>query len=136
LLLLLFLKGGGMEMTVISWWAALLITFPVLSYFLIYFSIKKISGNKKRAALSSFDLGSFLLLISIHFTSMVVFEESILGYIALLSALVFVFIAVLQRKLEEFSLGKSFRRGWRVNGLIYMIIYIIIFNYGIVRNII
>ncbi|MCA1064449.1 DUF3397 domain-containing protein (plasmid) [Rossellomorea sp. AcN35-11] len=121
-------------MTVLSWLVALVVTFPLLGYFLAYFVAKKIRGDKKRALLISFDIGAFFLLLSIHFSSKVVFGESMLGYVLLLSAFILVFITIMQRGIERLRFVRSLRRSWRVNGLIYMIVYISILNYEVFGN--
>lgn len=96
----------------------------------------KVTQNKRKSVLLTFDIGALFLLLCMHFTSSAIFHESITDIVLLVSVIIFLVMGFLQKYHSNFSIVKALKGGWRANGFVYIVGYIILFNYGLVIKLI
>lgn len=115
--------------------AALFITLPILFYILVFTVIKQLTRNHRKALNAAIYLTTFILIISVHFLIMTIWETSYLFVIILFMLVTAVFFTFLHWKTrEEIIYGKVFAGYLRLNFLMFSVFYIGLLLFGIITR--
>ncbi len=121
--------------TIFSSAAALFITVPLLFYILVFTIVKQLTRNHKKALNAAIYLTTFVLVISVHFLIMAIWESSYLFVIILFMLVTAVFFTLLHWKTrEEIIYGKVFAGYLRLNFLMFSFFYISLLLFGIITR--
>jgi hypothetical protein len=112
--------------------AALFITLPALLYFIIFIPLKIVTKNKRKAMNAAVNVTTFSLIFSIHFLILAIWNQSLFWVIALFMLITAVSFTILYWRIrEEIIYPKVFLGYWRLNFLLFSVIYIGLLLYGI-----
>ncbi|MBD8003926.1 DUF3397 domain-containing protein [Bacillus norwichensis] len=121
--------------TIFSSAAALFITVPLLFYILVFTIVKQLTRNHKKALNAAIYLTTFVLVISVHFLIMAIWESSYLFVIILFMLVTAVFFTFLHWKTrEEIIYGRVFAGYLRLNFLMFSFFYISLLLFGIITR--
>ncbi|RST60849.1 DUF3397 domain-containing protein [Siminovitchia terrae] len=121
--------------TLFSSAAALFITVPLLFYIVVFTIVKQLTRNHKKALNAAIYLTTFILVISVHFLIMTIWESSYLFVIILFMLITAVFFTFLHWKTrEEIIYWKVFAGYLRLNFLMFSVFYISLLLFGIITR--
>ncbi|MBB6455019.1 fatty acid desaturase [Salirhabdus euzebyi] len=116
---------------------ALFITIPILSFFIIFFVMLKLTQQKSKAVRRAADMTTILLLIAVATALRITFGTFILPWLIIFLILMFGTILYFQWKTQEEVLFlKAFKSFWRVSFLLFTCVYFVTVFYGILIRII
>ncbi|MFS0643587.1 DUF3397 domain-containing protein [Siminovitchia sp. 179-K 8D1 HS] len=114
---------------------AFFITIPVLFYILLFTLVKQITKNHRLALNSAINATTFVLVISVHFIILTIWGRSFLGLIILaMLILAIIFTFYYWKTKEEIHYQKVFIGYWRLNFLMFTLLYIGFVLYGIISR--
>lgn len=122
--------------TVFSSIIAFLVTIPLFGLFLTYLILIKLTKNRRSSVHKALDYSTILFVLAVHFLILTIWEKSFLWLIVLFMivlAMVFVFIHWKVKK--EIVLKLIFKGVWRVNFLVFFIVYLMLTLYGLVQRV-
>ncbi|HJV31606.1 MAG TPA: DUF3397 domain-containing protein [Bacillales bacterium] len=122
--------------TVFSSIIAFLVTIPLFGLFLTYLILIKLTKNRRSSVHKALDYSTILFVLAVHFLILTIWEKSVLWLIVLFMivlAMVFVFIHWKVKK--EIVLKLIFKGVWRVNFLVFFIVYLMLTLYGLVQRV-
>jgi TctA family transporter len=123
--------------TFISGVLATIVTVPFLGLALIYYISLKLLQDNKRAMKLAADCSTILFIISVHFIVFEIWQQSYLWLILIVILSTAIGMAILQRSLyEDIDIVKLLKGTWRVNFLLFVLCYIVLFTYGLTAKII
>jgi hypothetical protein len=123
--------------TFISGVLATIVTIPFIGFALIFFISSKILLDNKRAIKIAADGSTILFMISVHFIVFEIWQQSFLWLILILILTTAIVMALLQRSLyEDIEIVKLLKGTWRVNFLLFVLCYIVLFTYGLTAKVI
>jgi hypothetical protein len=120
----------------ISGTVAVLVTVPLVGYLIIFVLSKQLTKNHRRSVQRAIDFSTLLLIISVHFLVLTIWEQSFLWLILIIliiHALVFVFIHWKFR--QEIDFFRVFRGYWRMNFLLFFFAYVVLIIFGIFQRV-
>ncbi|WP_059170043.1 DUF3397 domain-containing protein [Bacillus sp. FJAT-27445] len=121
--------------TILSSIFALFIFLPLLGYLIVFAISKPITGNHRRSVGLALDATTFLLVISVHFLIMTIWESSLLWLILLILLFAGMLSAIIQWKIKgEVVLRKVFKGFWRFTFLLFFIAYVGLILFGLVER--
>ncbi|WHY83398.1 DUF3397 domain-containing protein [Siminovitchia fortis] len=121
--------------TLFSSAAALFITLPLLFYILIFTVVKQLTKNHRKALNAAIYSTTFVLIVSVHFLIMTIWESSYLFIIILFMLVTAVFFTFLHWKTrEEIIYRKVFAGYLRLNFLMFSVFYIGLLLFGIITR--
>ena len=114
---------------------ATLITVPMIGYLAVFIISKQITGNHRRSVNLAIDFSTFLLVLSVHFLIITIWEKSFLWLILLvLFGLAALFVLIHWKYKEEIVLPKVFKGFWRFNFLLFFSAYVILVVFGLFQR--
>ena len=120
---------------IFSAFIATLITVPMIGYLAVFIISKQITGNHRRSVNLAIDFSTFLLLLSVHFLIITIWEKSFLWLILLvLFGIAALFVFIHWKVKEEIILPKVFKGYWRFNFLLFFSAYIILVLFGLYQR--
>lgn len=120
---------------IFSAFVATLITVPMMGYLAVFIISKQITGNHRLSVNLAIDFSTFLLVLSVHFLIITIWEKSYLWLILLvLFGLAAIFVWIHWKYKEEIVFPKVFRGFWRFNFLLFFSAYIILVIYGLFQR--
>lgn len=120
---------------IFSAFVATLITAPMIGYLAVFIISKQITGNHRQSVNLAIDTSTFLLVLSVHFLIITIWEKSFLWLILLiLFALAALFVWIHWKYKEEIVLPKVFKGFWRLNFLLFFSAYIILVIFGLFQR--
>ncbi|MBS4177221.1 DUF3397 domain-containing protein [Lederbergia citrea] len=111
--------------------AAIFVTLPVLLYILIFILTKQLTNNHRKAKSAAMNATTIVLIFSVHFLILAIWAKSLIWIIflfMLITAIVFTYIYWKIR--EEIVYPKVFLGYWRLNFLLFSVLYIALLLYG------
>lgn len=121
---------------IFSAFVAALITVPMIGYLAVFIISKQITGNHRRSVNFAIDFSTFLLVLSVHFLIITIWERSYFWLILLvLLVLAALFVWIHWKFKKEIVLPKVFRGFWRFNFLLFFSAYIILVLFGLVQRV-
>jgi hypothetical protein len=116
---------------------ATIVTIPFLGFAIIYFVSTKMIEDKKRSIKLAADGSTIIFIISVHFIVHEIWQQSYLWLILIVILVTAIAMAFLQRSLyEDIHVLKLVKGIWRVNFLLFVLVYILLFTYGLTTRII
>ncbi|MCM3667649.1 DUF3397 domain-containing protein [Mesobacillus maritimus] len=120
----------------ISFIIATLVTLPLVGYLLMFIFSKQISKNHKRSVQRAIDFSTLLLIISTHFLVMVIWNQSYLWLILLVLIVLAILFVVFHWKFrQEIEYTRVFKGYWRMNFLLFSLVYVVLILFGLVQRI-
>ncbi|PKR86957.1 DUF3397 domain-containing protein [Heyndrickxia camelliae] len=120
----------------LSWIAGVLILIPFIAYLLVFFAVKLITNNHRRAVSYAIDITTLFLILSVNEIAFVLWSHSFLWVIILLLLLIAIGFVFLYRYMRnEIIYSKVFKGFWRFNFLLFCAAYIILMIYGLTRSV-
>lgn len=120
---------------IFSAFVATLITVPMIGYIAVFIISKQITGNHRRSVNLAIDLSTFLLVLSVHFLIITIWDKSFLWLILLvLFGLAALFVLIHWKYKEEIVLPKVFKGFWRFNFLLFFSAYVILVLFGLFQR--
>lgn len=121
---------------IFSAFVAALITVPMIGYLAVFIISKQITGNHRRSVNCAIDFSTFLLVLSVHFLIITIWERSYFWLILLvLLVLAALFVWIHWKFKKEIVLPKVFKGFWRFNFLLFFTVYIILVLFGLVQRV-
>jgi len=120
---------------IFSAFVATLITVPMVGYLAVFIISKQITGNHRRSVNLAIDFSTSLLVLSVHFLIITIWEKSFLWLILLvLIGLAAIFVLIHWKYKEEIVLPKVFKGFWRFNFLLFFSAYVILVLFGLFQR--
>ncbi|WP_079508338.1 DUF3397 domain-containing protein [Mesobacillus jeotgali] len=114
---------------------AILITVPIIGYLAVFIITKQITRNHRRSVNLAIDFSTILLVLSVHFLILTIWEKSFLWLILIiLFGLAALFVWIHWQYKEEIVLPKVFKGYWRFNFLLFSSAYIILVLFGLYKR--
>ncbi|MGV2942115.1 DUF3397 domain-containing protein [Mesobacillus sp. LC4] len=114
---------------------ATLITVPMIGYLTVFIISKQITGNHRRSVNMALDFSTFLLVLSVHFLIITIWQKSFLWLILIiLFGLGAIFVLIHWKYKKEILLPKVFKGFWRFNFLLFFSAYIVLVLYGLFKR--
>jgi hypothetical protein len=105
--------------------AALFVTFPVFFYILLFVFVKQLTKNHRLAVNSALNATTFVLIISVHLLIVTIWERSFLGVMIVgMLVLAVVFTIFYWKAKEEIHYKKVLIGFWRLNFLMFSLLYV------------
>lgn len=121
---------------IFSAFVAALITVPMIGYLAVFIISKQLTGNHRRSVNYAIDFSTFLLVLSVHFLIITIWERSYFWLILLvLLVLAALFVWIHWKFKKEIVLPKVFKGFWRFNFLLFFSAYIILVLFGLVQRV-
>lgn len=121
---------------IFSAFVAALITVPMIGYLAVFIISKQITGNHRQSVNYAIDFSTFLLVLSVHFLTITIWEKSYFWLILLvLLVLAAIFVWIHWKFKKEIVLPKVFKGFWRFNFLLFFSAYIILVLFGLVQRV-
>ncbi|MCA1062271.1 DUF3397 domain-containing protein [Rossellomorea sp. AcN35-11] len=115
---------------------AIFVLIPFLGYFICFIVAKEIMKNHRKAVHFALDITTFLLIVSVHFIVIAIWQTSYLWLIFLIICSIGILFATMYWKIKgEVHYPKVFRGFWRVNFLLFFAAYITLMITGLILRI-
>jgi hypothetical protein len=112
---------------------AAFVTMPLLSFFLVYYSARKLLKRKRKSFYAAVNVSTLFFIIAVHFLATVLSGKSYLWHIVFFLLIMHMLIAVgYWRKKEDFHFSAVFRLFWRANFLLFSSLYFSLLVYGMI----
>ncbi|EIJ81604.1 hypothetical protein PB1_01635 [Bacillus methanolicus PB1] len=115
---------------------ATIVTIPLLGYLIVFIISKQLTRNHRRSVHLAIDVSTLLLIVSVHYITVVIWEKSFLGIIfitILMTGIIFVIIH--WKTKEEIIFLQLFKGIWRFNFLLFFSAYIVLVLYGLIQRV-
>jgi cell division protein FtsW (lipid II flippase) len=123
--------------TLFSAFIATVITIPFIGFVLIYTVTYKVTEEKKRAVKLAADGTTLLFMLSVYFISFEIWQRSLLWLLLIVVLVIAIAVSFLHRKLyDDIELKKLIKGIWRINFILFFLVYIALFTYGLTVKII
>lgn len=131
------MKGGMTDLAdFLSSIAAVFTLVPFLGYFATFIMTKQITGKHRTAVNAAVNATTFLLVCSVHFIIIAIWDKSLLWVILLVLLVSMGVLSVIHWKVKEEIIFRSvIKGGWRLNFLLFSTAYILLLFYGIASRI-
>ncbi len=123
--------------TFISTIVSMFVIIPFLGYFLTFITAKELLKNHRKAVHVATDITTFLLILSVHFIIISIWEKSFLWVILISIFMVGIIFTVVHWKAKgEIHFKKVFKGFWRVNFLLFSTAYISLLVVGLILRLV
>ena len=111
---------------------AIYIAVPILVYITVFLILKKSTKDHKKSVQWSIDISTFFFITSVHFLITVLWGEAQLFFIFLFMLVVAcVFVSIFWKIKGDINFKKMMKGYWRLNFLLFFVIYLILMVYGV-----
>lgn len=115
---------------------ATFITLPILGYLLVFIITKQVTKQHKRSVRVALDVSTFLLIISVHYLILSIWNKSFLWIIlVLLLVSAVVYVTMYWKVKQEIDFLRVFKGYWRANFLLFFTAYIVLIVIGIFHRV-
>jgi hypothetical protein len=115
---------------------AVLITAPILVYFLVFIISKQLTKKHRQSVHYAIDISTIFFILSVHFLVINIWKQSLSWAIfifMLVCAIIFVIINwSIKGEIIFVRLVKGF---WRFNFLIFILLYFVLTIYGLIQKV-
>ncbi|RIW36311.1 DUF3397 domain-containing protein [Bacillus salacetis] len=120
----------------ISGVAAIFTLAPFLGYLAAFIIMKQLSGNHRKAVNAAVNITTFLLIISVHFIILAIWDKALVWVLLLILLIGTGILSIIHWKVkEEIVFRKVIKGGWRLSFLLFSTAYIVLLFYGIASRI-
>lgn len=114
---------------------AALISVPLFGYLAVFIISKQLTGNHRQSVNLAIDFSTLLLVLSVHFLVLTIWERSFLWLILLvLFGFASLFVFIHWKYKGEIIIPKVFKGYWRFNFLLFFSAYIILVLLGVIQR--
>ncbi|PLR80981.1 MULTISPECIES: DUF3397 domain-containing protein [Bacillus] len=122
--------------SVFSFLIATFVTAPLLGYILIFVIAKQLTKNHRSSVQLAIDISTILLIISVHFLIVTIWDKSFLWIILLGMISIAIGFVLLHWKIKhEINLASLFKGFWRFNFLLFFSAYILLIIFGLIQRV-
>ncbi|PLR84109.1 DUF3397 domain-containing protein [Bacillus canaveralius] len=122
--------------SVFSFLIATFVTAPLLGYILVFVIAKQLTKNHRSSVQLAIDISTILLIISVHFLIVTIWDKSFLWIILLGMISIAIGFALLHWKIKhEINLASLFKGFWRFNFLLFFSAYILLIIFGLIQRV-
>jgi hypothetical protein len=120
----------------VAWLLATLITLPLLAFYLMYIITVKTIKNKKIAIKRSVDLSTILFIVAVYFIAYEIWSISLFWFVLITIISVAIIFTIIHWKYSnDIHLSKLLKGIWRLNFILFFLVYIILSIYGLLLRI-
>lgn len=125
-----------MLVAVVSSIIAFLVTIPLFGLFITYLILIKLTKNRRLSVHKALDFSTIFFVFAVHFLIQTIWEKSFLWLIVLfIIVLAMVFVIIHWKVKKEIVLRIIFKGVWRVNFLVFFIVYLMLTLYGLIQRV-
>lgn len=115
---------------------ATFVTIPLLGYIIVFVISKLVTKQHRMSVRVAMDVTTLLLVISVHYFIMAIWDLSLLWVILLIMIIIAIVFVITHWKLKhEIQFKKLFKGFWRFNFLLFSFVYIILLVYGLILRV-
>lgn len=115
---------------------ATFVTIPILGYIIVFVISKVLTKQHRKSVWLALDVTTLLLIISVHFLIIAIWEKNLLWLLLLMMILIAIIFVMIHWKMKkEIQFKKVFKGIWRFNFLLFSLIYIILLIYGLITRV-
>ena len=115
---------------------ATFVTIPLLGYIIVFVISKLVTKQHRISVRFAIDVTTLLLVLSVHYFIMTIWDRSLLWAILLLMIVIAIVFVITHWKLKhEIHFKKVFKGFWRFNFLLFSFVYIILLVYGLILRV-
>ncbi|MCM2674833.1 DUF3397 domain-containing protein [Alkalicoccobacillus plakortidis] len=115
---------------------ATVVTIPALGWYLIYITTVKITKQKRKSIKLASDCSAVLFMAAVYYILQQLWAPTSVWLVfALFFAVAFTFTIIYWNVMDDFYASKLFKGIWRLNFLIFVVIYIVLSGYGLLKSI-
>ncbi|MGM0844497.1 MAG: DUF3397 domain-containing protein [Bacillota bacterium] len=123
--------------TFFSIFVAVFTLIPFLGYFASFVVMKQFTGSHRKAVNTAVNFTTFLLIISVHFIIVAIWDKSLFWVLILVLLVSMGILSVIHWKIkEEIVFLHVIKGGWRLNFLLFSTAYILLLFYGMASRIV
>lgn len=116
---------------------SILIMVPFIAYVLVFIAVKLLTGNHKRAVRLAIDSTTFFLFICLQFMIAEIWSGAFIWFFYIgFFVIAIIFSLFHWRKHDEIHYSQLFKGVWRVNFLIFFVMYFGFMLYGLTTSVI
>ncbi|GAE33846.1 DUF3397 domain-containing protein [Halalkalibacter akibai] len=121
---------------IVAWVIATIVTIPLIGWYIIYITTVKISKNKSKSIRLASDWTTVLFMAAVYFIMVELWEKSFFWIILALFFFIAILFTWIHWKLSgDIETSKLFRGIWRFNFLLFFVVYLLLFSYGLLSRI-
>ncbi len=118
-------------------WNSFLIVLPVIVFLIIFWTVRLLLKQPRRALKLAADFTTLFLIVAVHLFMKLLFNHSFLLYIFLFLFIIGIVIIVLFAKRNgELHIYRTIHIYWRICFFVFSLLYILLFITGLVMSII
>jgi hypothetical protein len=122
--------------SILSFLVATLVTIPFIGYIMFFVISKQITKNHRRSVLIALDWSTLLLIASVHYLIVTIWEQSYLWLIFLIMLFIaVVYVLFYYQKKQEIIFLAIFKGYWRLNFLLFSTAYLVLVIYGLIQRV-
>ena len=123
-------------LTTFSTIIALVVTFPLLGSLILFLISKRLTKNVRRAVSTALDGSVLILLFSVHFLILVIWQKSLFWIIILIMMVIaLIFVLFHWKTKHEINFRPIFKGIWRTFFLLFAIAYVGLTLFGLWQRI-
>lgn len=112
-------------LTMFSAIIALIVTFPLLGYLILFLISKRLTKNVRRAVSNALDGSVLILLFSVHFLILLIWQKSFFWIIILIMLVIaLIFVLIHWKTKHEINFRPIFKGIWRTYFLLFTVAYV------------
>lgn len=121
---------------VFSYILATLVTIPIIGYIIIFTICKQMTRNHRRSVLIALDLSTLLVIFSVHYMIVAIWEQSYFWVILLVMLnMAIIYVLFYWKTKKEIDFLALFRGYWRLNFLLFSTAYLFLLVIGLIQSV-
>lgn len=122
-------------MSIITWFIATVVTFPLFGWYLLYIVKVKRTKNKRKSVRFASDWSTILFMASVYFIIYELWQQSLLLVVIAIFLLISMIFTWLHWYLSgDIHTGKLVKGIWRFNFIIFFCLHLFLVGYGLVSR--
>ncbi|GAF63963.1 DUF3397 domain-containing protein [Alkalihalobacillus trypoxylicola] len=123
-------------MTVVSWVFATFVTLPLFAWYLTYITMVKTTKNKRKSVRVASDWSMIWFVLAVYYIGVELWSISFFWYILIILFVIAIIFTWLHWSIaQDIIISKLFKGIWRMNFLIFLLLYLILSGYGLISRI-
>ncbi|OIJ13266.1 hypothetical protein BKP37_12250 [Anaerobacillus alkalilacustris] len=120
----------------LAWIVATFVTLPLLAFYFVYIISVKTTKNKRRSIKLAVDVTTILFIFAVYYIAYELWAFSLFWLILIAILIVAIIFTIIHWKLyKDIELKKLIKGIWRLNFLLFLIVYFLLSIYGLFSRI-
>ncbi|OIJ17736.1 hypothetical protein BKP45_19400 [Anaerobacillus alkalidiazotrophicus] len=120
----------------LAWIVATFVTLPLLAFYFVYIVSVKTTKNKRRSIKLAVDVTTILFIFAVYYIAYELWALSLFWLILIAILIVAIIFTIIHWKLsKDIELKKLIKGIWRLNFLLFLIVYFLLSIYGLFSRI-